>query len=342
MLEAYPLASDEFDIIQRYFNSKALAFPVPELALGIGDDCALLELAPHSRLAMSMDLLQEGVHFLTDSDPYLLGKRTLLVNLSDLAAMGARPVCFTLGLSLPTCDEQWLQAFSQGLAEVAQANGCALVGGDLTSSGMAIKTICVQVHGVLPKNEAMLRSGAKVGDNIYVTGTLGDAAAGLAVLQGSVKASLSAKDKAALIDAFYVPESRVTAGQLLRPLASSCIDLSDGLASDLQHILKASAVGAQIELTALPVSSAFKEATPEGQWFDLALGGGDDYELCFTLAPELKDSMEAVFSQHGIAVQCIGSIRQGSGIDWLREGQITTLSVRGYNHFAQPHTHGVV
>ncbi|MGJ8689041.1 MAG: thiamine-phosphate kinase [Gammaproteobacteria bacterium] len=336
------MASDEFDIIQRYFNSKALAFSTPELALGIGDDCTLLDLAPHSRLAMSMDLLQEGVHFLTDSDPYLLGKRTLLVNLSDLAAMGARPVCFTLGLSLPNSDEQWLQAFSEGLAEVAQAHSCALVGGDLTSSSVAIKTICVQVHGVLPKSEAMLRSGAKVGDKIYVTGTLGDAAAGLAVLQGREKAPLSADARAALIEAFYVPESRVAAGQLLRTLASSCIDLSDGLASDLQHILKASDVGARIELTALPVSSAFQEATPQGQWFDLALGGGDDYELCFTLAPELKDSMEAVFSQHGIGVKCVGSIREGSGIDWLHDGQLTTLNVRGYNHFAQSRTQGVV
>lgn len=327
--------SDEFDIIHRYFNSSALAFSVPELRLGIGDDCALLQLAPSTRLAISMDILQEGVHFLPNADPYLLGKRTLLVNLSDLAAMGARPVCFTLGLSLPEVSEQWLQAFSQGLAEVAQTHRCTLVGGDLTASNplTASKTICVQVQGALPEDEAMCRSGARVGDNIYVTGTLGDAAAGLAVLQDKMPASLSSETKAALIQAFYEPESRLAAGQLLRPFASACIDLSDGLASDLLHILKASGVGAQVELSALPMSPAFCEAIPEAQRLELALGGGDDYELCFTIAPELDESMRKTLTQNSIPIQRIGVIQQGRNICWENAGQQVVLNVQGYNHF---------
>ena len=331
------MASDEFEIIQRYFNAKPLAFSCPELALGIGDDCALLELAPTHRLAMSMDLLQEGVHFLSDADPYSLGKRSLLVNLSDLAAMGARPVCFTLGVSLPHSDEPWLQAFSQGLAEIANAHQCPLVGGDLTSSNprLASKTICIQVHGDLPANQALLRSGAKVGDQIYVTGTLGDAAAGLAVLQGKTEDDLSTTTKTALVRAFFEPESRIAAGQILRPLASSCIDLSDGLASDLTHILKASGVGAKIELSALPMSPAFCEAVASAQRQEIAIGGGDDYELCFTIAPSQVESMLEQFAQHAIPVQRIGTIEPGETLQWQQEGREAVLNVHGYNHFTQ-------
>ncbi len=334
------MASDEFDIIQRYFNADALAFGVPEVALGIGDDCALLELAPHCRLAMSMDLLQEGVHFLADSDPYSLGKRSLLVNLSDLAAMGARPVCFTLALSLPENDEHWLQAFSRGLAEVAKMHRCTLVGGDLTASNpsLASKTICIQVHGELPAGEGLRRDGAQVGDYIYVTGTLGDAAAGLAVLQGKTSKELSAQSQAALVQAFYEPESRLLAGQILRSLASSCIDLSDGLASDLLHILKASGVGASIELSALPMSAAFCEAVANERRQALALGGGDDYELCFTIAPRFAAQMQQQFEQCNIPVQRIGIIEKGSTVRWQQKGQETVLNIRGYNHFTQQQT----
>ena len=339
------MASDEFDIIQRYFNASALAFSVPELRLGIGDDCALLEMPPHSRLAMSMDLLQEGVHFPPDADPFLLGKRTLLVNLSDLAAMGARPVCFTLGLSLPSCNEQWLQRFSEGLAQVAQAHHCALVGGDLTASNpqMPSISICVQVHGELPKDEALCRNGAGVGDKIYVTGTLGDAAAGLAVLQNRSPESLSDAAKATLLRAFYEPESRIEAGQMLRAFATSCIDVSDGLASDLLHILKASGVGARIDVSTVPMSAAFCQAIEKEQRVDLALGGGDDYELCFTVPSELEAAMLQAAAQKNIAVTCIGDIRQGSDVSWTNAGQDAALNVRGYNHFVQlsKHAQGV-
>lgn len=330
------MASDEFDIIRRYFNSSALAFDVPELSLGIGDDCALLDIAAGTQLAVSMDMLQEGVHFLAGADPYLLGKRTLLVNLSDLAAMGARPVCFTLALSLPALDHDWLQAFSAGLAEVAHAHACALVGGDITASHPkhSIKTFCVQVHGALPQGEALLRSAARPGQGVYVTGSLGDAAAGLDVLREASGRPLSAQSRAALIEAFYVPQSRVLAGQVLRGMASACIDLSDGLASDLQHILLASGVGAQIELTALPMSTAFCEAVTESQRVHLALSGGDDYELCFTMDPLYEEQMQQELARLGVPVSCIGEIVDGEGIQCLQQGRVVDVKASGYKHFS--------
>lgn len=329
------MASDEFDIIRRYFNSSELAFPIPELSLGIGDDCALLRPAAGMQLAISMDILQEGVHFLPDADPYLLGQRTLLVNLSDLAAMGARPICFTLGLCLPTADEVWLDGFSKGLAQVAREHRCTLVGGDLSASNPAhaSKTLCVQVHGELPVGTALRRSGAKIGDLIFVTGTLGDAAAGLKVLRNACKESLSKLHRAALVDAFFVPESRIEAGQLLRSLASACIDLSDGLASDLLHILQASDVGARIELDALPLSAALRAAHSEAEQRRLAISGGDDYELCFTLPAENTEAMRQALGAIGVSVTGIGAITAGTDIQWRELGEPVVLKISGYKHF---------
>lgn len=329
------LASDEFDIIRRFFNSGELAFPIPEIGLGIGDDCALLRPAAGMQLALSMDILQEGVHFLPDADPYLLGQRTLLVNLSDLAAMGARPLCFTLGLCLPAADETWLDGFSKGLAQVARENLCPLVGGDLSASNPAhaSKTLCVQVHGELPVGAGMRRSGAKVGDLVFVTGTLGDAAAGLKVLRNACKESLSKQHRAALIDAFFVPESRIEAGQILRTLASACIDLSDGLASDLRHILEASGVGARIELDALPLSDALRAAHSDAEQIRLAISGGDDYELCFTLPAENAETMRKALEDIGVPVKAIGAITAGTDIQWRELGEPIVLEISGYKHF---------
>lgn len=327
------MASDEFDIIRRYFNVGALAFPIPELVLGIGDDCALLRPAPGMQLAMSMDILQEGVHFLPDSDPYRLGKRSLLVNLSDLAAMGAKPLCFTLGLCLPGVDEQWLEAFSKGLAQVAQEHHCPLVGGDMSSASPrhGSKTLCIQVQGELPVGLGLLRSGANLGDLVYVTGSLGDAAAGLRVLQDAVK--VSPVHRAALLEAFYEPESRVAAGRALREFASSCIDLSDGLASDLRHVLQASGVGACIELDSLPLSSAFREAIGAQEQKRLAISGGDDYELCFTVAAEKEAAMRAAMTALGVPVTRIGVITNQDGIEWRDQDVPLTMVVSGFRHF---------
>lgn len=329
------MASDEFDIINRFFKAGDLAFSIPELGLGIGDDCALLRPATGMQLAVSMDILQEGVHFLPDADPYLLGKRTLLVNLSDLAAMGARPLCFTLGLCLPKADEQWLEGFSKGLAEVARAHFCPLIGGDLSASSPrhGSKTLCVQVHGELPEGAGLRRSGAQVGDKVFVTGSLGDAAAGLQVLLGTCKESLDIEHRNALIDAFFVPESRVAAGLKLRDYATSCIDLSDGLASDLGHILRASEVGAIINLEALPLSAALRAAHDNATQRTLAIGGGDDYELCFTVRPENEIAMRAALESIDVRVSNIGDITTGSQIQWHELGETIQLEVSGYKHF---------
>lgn len=330
------MASDEFDIIRRYFNRDGLAFPRAGVALGIGDDCALLTPQPGQQLAMSMDMLQEGVHFLPDADPYLLGQRTLLVNLSDLAAMGAKPLCFTLALSLPARVEKWLECFSAGLAEVGHAHDCPLVGGDLTSthSQCGVMTFCVQVHGEVPEGRAIKRSGAKVGDLIYVTGTLGDAAAGLILLQedGSDSA-LSKAQRSDLVTAFYQPESRIEAGIALRDIATAAIDLSDGLASDLPHILRASGVGAIIETQNLPLSDAFCALLPDANRLTLALGGGDDYELCFTLPPQAINEMETRLRTVGVSVTCVGRIEAHPGLRWQRNNKLLKLAIGGYNHF---------
>lgn len=335
------MASDEFDIIRRHFDQKGLAFPKSGVVLGIGDDCALLTPDPSQQLAVSMDLLQEGVHFLPDADPFLLGQRTLLVNLSDLAAMGAEPLCFTLGLSLPKADENWLERFSAGLAVVAQAHDCPLVGGDLTAAHpeRGALTLCVQVHGLRPPDAGMTRGGAKVGDQVYVTGTLGDAAAGLAVLQGSAPKDFPVSHAETLIAAFYQPESRVVFGMALRGLATAAIDISDGLASDLGHILRASAVGAAINTEVLPMSDAFRAMVSETARLSLALGGGDDYELCFTVPQARVQELELRLLATGTSATCIGRIESGnSSVRWLRSGEEIALEVQGYNHFASQHT----
>lgn len=333
------MASDEFDIISRFFNADELAFTIPELGLGIGDDCALLRPSVGMQLALSMDILQEGVHFLPGADPYLLGKRTLLVNLSDLAAMGARPLCFTLGLCLPEINEAWLDGFSRGLAQIAREHHCPLIGGDLSASNPThgSKTLCVQVHGELPVGAGLRRSGAQAGDLVFVTGSLGDAAAGLRVLRDACKESLSKAHRSALIDAFFVPESRIEVGIKLRTLASSCIDLSDGLASDLVHILRASEVGARIALDALPLSAALRAAHSEAEQRNLAISGGDDYELCFTLRPESEAAMRQALSDIGVPVTMIGTITEGTSIQWSERGEPIALEVSGYKHFHASH-----
>ncbi len=330
------MASDEFDIIRRYFQRPELAFAAPGVALGIGDDGALLRVGPGQELVMSMDLLQEGVHFLPETDPFLLGKRVLLVNLSDLAAMGAQPVCFTLALSLPHVDSLWLERFSAGLGVVASAHTCPLVGGDTTACPpeRGALTVCIQVHGSVPQGAALLRSGAHEGDMIYVTGTLGDAAAGLMLLQGRAQAERATPaQRQDLIEAFHLPESRVRAALRLRQLASAAIDISDGLASDLGHIARASGLGAVVNVDALPLSEAFRALIPEPERLALALSGGDDYELCFTVPSDHTEMLEQQMREAGTPVACIGYIAAGQGVRWQRDGETLDLKVRGYNHF---------
>jgi len=257
------MAQQEFEIIENYFKNSGLCFETAGVDVGIGDDCAVLSLDPQQQLAVSMDLLQEGVHFPESAIPELIAQRALAVNLSDLAAMGAEPLCFTLGLSLPEADETWLEAFSRGLLKSAKQYNCPLVGGDLIRGNLHL---AIQVHGQFPIGQGLLRTGARPGDLIYVTGSLGDGAAALALLgsfsgfiyQGNGKSannektdkkpdqeiidktSLSLSQRDYLINAFYCPVPRIEAGIALRGIASSAIDVSDGLLSDVGQLIRAS------------------------------------------------------------------------------------------------------
>ena len=327
------MALDEFELIRRHFAVVELSFPVPGLVLGIGDDCALLELPPGEQLAMSMDCLQEDVHFPAGCDPRRLAEKALRVNLSDLAAMGAAPLCFTLGLSLPQADTGWLAAFAQGLGDVARQFRCPLAGGDTTRGSLSI---CIQVQGTLPRGKALQRSGARVGDIIHVTGRLGDSAMALPLVLGGDAAlsDLPEADREAVLRAYYHPEPRVAAGQELRDLASAAIDLSDGLASDLGHILQASGVGAEIDVERLPLSDLSIPADTERNRLQAAISGGDDYELCFTAAPENSEEIQRRMQELGLLVTAIGRIRESAGIEWRGVApDIIESGVTGYRHF---------
>lgn len=326
------MALAEFEIIARYFDQPGLSFASQSIELGIGDDCALINLEAGMQLAVSMDLLQEGVHFPADCDPFLLAQRCLLVNLSDLAAMGAAPAGFTLGLSLPAVNEHWLEQFAAGLSEVAQANACPLIGGDTTRGPLSI---CIQVHGAVPAGTALRRKGAKPKDLVCVSGTLGDAAAALALIEGRVDGNLlTAAHQEALLQAFYQPPSLLAAGQALRGLATAAIDISDGLVADLEHIIHASAVGASVCVDWLPLSAAFCAATPPAQRLALAAGGGDDYELCFTLAAQDYAEAAMKLAELGVQIKCIGEIQSNSGLRWRNEkGEAVSVETKGYNHF---------
>ncbi len=319
------VALGEFELIRRFFNTPELAFRRAGVLLGIGDDAAVITPSAGVQLLMSMDLLQENVHFPARCDGFLLGQRALLVNLSDLAAMGADPLCFTLGLSLPAVDEHWLDAFSCGLAQVAAAHNCPLVGGDITRGPLGIS---IQVHGQAPVGTELRRSGARVGDVICVTGTLGDAAAALPFIVDG------AELPAELSDAWYCPDSRVAAGLALRGLASAAIDVSDGLQADLGHILTASEVGAEVNVDELPLSETFRQTVPPEQWYDLALTGGDDYELCFTVSPDQADQAVKALAALGVNCSRIGRIVAGNGIRWFNnKGAGLTFRTRAYTHF---------
>ncbi|MDT8427433.1 MAG: thiamine-phosphate kinase [Pseudomonadales bacterium] len=323
----------EFALIARYFRQQQLAFARDEVILGIGDDCALLDLPPQHQLAVSMDMLLPDIHFPANADPELLGQRALLVNLSDLAAMGAEPLGFTLGLSLPAVDADWLERFAAGLALVARANACPLIGGDTTRGQLGL---CLQVHGKVPAGQALRRDGARPGDLICVTGTLGDAAAALAMMENRLAAgvNLSAQESSELLRAFYQPESRINAGILLRGVATAAIDISDGLAADLVHVLAASQCGARVNVDRLPMSTAFAAAIAPAQRTGLQLGGGDDYELCFTVPAAELETCRQLLLNKGTSCTCIGEIQDSPGLHWMDgEGRLLDTVYKGYQHF---------
>lgn len=334
------MAIPEFELIRRYFSDAWQQAPVPELYLGPGDDAAILQMSPTDQLLVSVDTLNVDVHFLSDSPPERLAQRCLRVNISDLAAMGGEPVGFTLALSLPSVDEQWLAAFSQGLVEAARAAKCPLIGGDTTHGPLSIT---IQVLGKVPAGQAIQRSGANIGDLIYVTGTLGEAAAALPLMKESGNNQLPNHVVEVLLGAFYEPVMRVPAAVKLRNVASAGLDLSDGLISDLQHILTASSansrseLGARINVAALPMSSAFKLACPDvQQQVMMAVSGGDDYQLCVTVPEDRATMAESLMSDASVPFTRIGEIVAGQGIQFLnKQGERVLIDAQGYQHFSE-------
>ena len=314
----------EFELIARYFTR-----PVRRAALGVGDDCALLTLAPGMQLATSCDMLVEGRHFLSTVAPRRLGHKALAVNLSDLAACGAQPLAFTLALALPSADAAWLEAFSQGLLAIADAHGCELIGGDTTRGPL---NICIAVFGEVPVGQALLRSGACAGDDVYVSGVLGDARLALEAFRGTV--GLTGEAFSAVRTAMEQPQPRVALGVALRRVASSAIDLSDGLLGDLGHVLQCSGVGAAVEVDALP-RSAVLAAQPLAVQRECTLAGGDDYELLFTAPPSRAPAVQAAATQAQLAVTRIGRIEASPGLRLQDgEGRPVTSTGRGFDHFA--------
>jgi thiamine-monophosphate kinase len=314
----------EFDLIERFFKR-----PVQRAALGVGDDCALLQPAPGMQLAISSDMLVEGRHFLSTVDPRALGHKALAVNLSDLAACGARPLAFTLALALPTADAQWLGPFSEGLLALADAHGCELVGGDTTRGPL---NICITVFGEVPRGQALLRSGARAGDDIYVSGTLGDARLALEVFRGtlSVPQDVFAQARARM----ERPTPRVALGLALRGVASAAADVSDGLLGDLGHVLQASGVGAVIDAPAAQGLLAAAGPWTPAQQLAFALAGGDDYELVFTAPPAQREAVCAASAQAQVPVTRIGSTKAALGVQVLdADGQPLSQRFSSFDHF---------
>ncbi len=322
----------EFDLIARFFTR-----PVRHAALGVGDDCALLAPAPGMQLAVSSDMLVEGRHFFADVDPETLGHKALAVNLSDLAACGARPLAFTLALALPCVDEAWLQGFANGLFALADQHGCELVGGDTTAGPL---NICVTIFGEVPAGQALLRGGARAGDDIWVSGRPGEARLALDALRGQM--DLPAATLARLRARLERPTPRVALGLALRGLASSAIDVSDGLLGDLGHVLKSSRVGAEIDVhitTDLLASGALQESAKgifdAETMMPCALACGDDYELVFTAPAARRAAVQAASSASGTQVTRIGRITPAPGLRLLdRTGQPLPGRFASFDHFA--------
>ena len=323
------MACGEFDVITRYFNRFRTARQ--DVHLGIGDDCALLTVGEKQLLAVSTDTLVEGIHFLKTISPADLGYKALAVNLSDLAAMGADPAWVSLALTLPEVNTDWLQAFSDSLFEQLNYYGMQLIGGDTTRGPLSM-TLTIQ--GLVPAGRALTRSGAGIGDWIFVTGTLGDSAAGLAILLEQLSVT-DTDTREFLLKRHLRPTPRVLQGQALRDLATSAIDLSDGLISDLKHILNASECGARLDVDTLPLSAALTQVTDPEQALKWALTGGEDYELCFTVPEINRGAVDAALSHLGIDFTCVGQIAPLSeGIKFMRSGVPVELEWHGFDHFA--------
>lgn len=325
----------EFDLIARYFNRANVykaGNPRRDVELGIGDDCALLTVAEKQLLAVSTDTLVSGVHFLPTIDPADLGYKSLAVNLSDLAAMGADPAWLSLAITLPEINSEWLAAYSDSLFTLLDYYSMQLIGGDTTRGPLSLT---LTIHGLVPAGRALTRAGARIGDWIYVTGSLGDSAAGLAILQQRLQVSDSTA-RQLLVQRHLRPQPRILQGQALRGLASAAIDLSDGLISDLRHILAASDCGARVQLDAIPYSSAMVQHVEPDQALRWALSGGEDYELCFTVPEINRGAIDMALGQLGVGYACVGQIAPSSeGLRFFRGDNAVELNWKGYDHFSQ-------
>jgi len=338
--ESSPLG--EFDLIQRFFKAGADAMhPNDEkvIALGIGDDCALLKPAAGEEIAITSDMLVEGRHFFMDANPGLLGRKALAVNLSDLAAMGAKPIGFTLSIALPNVDIAWLEAFSKGLFAVANQYSCPLIGGDTTAGPL---TISITAFGSIPSGKAIRRSGAKVGDDIWASGTIGDARLALAALRHEI--TLPESDLKQIEHRMHNPTPRVELGMKIRELASAALDISDGLLGDLHHILKQSQVSAKVFLDQIPKSETLQKQSEDIQ-NQFAASGGDDYEICFTAPTEKRDVIDEISIALNLPLTRIGSITEKVGAaeklslfnkngDLLDETKSAAL-LKSFDHFAK-------
>lgn len=315
----------EFSLIQRYFTRAT-----PTAVLGVGDDAALLRIGNGMELAVSTDMLVSGTHFFADADPFQLGHKALAVNLSDMAAMGAQPRWATLAVSLPNEDSAWLEQFSAGFFSLADQYKVELIGGDTTRGPL---NLSVTIMGEIPHGKSLRRDGAKLGDEIWVSGKLGDAALALAHMQGKLK--LRESDFNSISTALHQPLPRVALGMALRGIAHSAIDISDGLLADLGHILESSQVAADIQYAKLPFSTQLEPYLDQPLGMRCLLTGGDDYELCFTVATSRHAEVEDLSSRLDFPLTCIGKVVVGSGCTVrASDGKKISIGETGYDHFA--------
>jgi len=318
-------SSPEFELIKRHFTR-----PAANAVLGVGDDCALVDVTNGMDLAVSTDTMVSGTHFFPDVNPENLGHKALAVNLSDIAAMGGMPYWAMLALTLPNVDHDWLSAFAKGFFDLAQEYNVSLIGGD-TTRGPAL-TMTVTIMGEVPAGAALRRGGAKAGNDIWVSGNVGDAA--LAVSHRYGRIVLDAADYHEAVMRLYEPSPRVALGQALRGLATAAIDISDGLLADLTHICRLSNVGATVDLNSVPVSAIGAKHINSDEGRNAILAGGDDYELCFTAHPNSRESIEDLTDVLGIPITRIGQIKRGKGVSLLTsDGKPVQIDGRGYDHF---------
>lgn len=316
---------DEFALIRKYFANQAIQRE--DVSVGIGDDAAVLTPAAGRNLVVTADMLLNGVHFPETTDPYAIGYKALAVSLSDLAAMGAEPAWSMLLLSLPVAEPAWIDEFAAGFMELAERHQVQLVGGDLVRGPMAVG---VQVAGYVDPDGEIRRSGAHVGDGIYMSGCVGDAYLGLKVIQGEL--ALPDDHRKQAVERLQYPRPRVQLGRAIAGLARSAIDISDGLYGDLGHIAASSEVACHIERDLVPVGSVYRHYLDQLGW-EPALCSGDDYELCFTVPDGSDDELAAIADRLKVSVRRIGRVEDGSGVKVLHEGGELIPQHPGYNHF---------